>query len=292
MSNRSGSGYTEGSRLAAARIGVTDSPAPTSVPAIVRSSSGVLPDMSTGLSKRSISSTAFFISEGSAWSFFSSSGLRSSVRTPFPIRSVVVRLPAASSRLHIDTISSSVSLSPPSSAAISDVIRSARGRPRRSSITRRRYASIASPASFASWRSSGVSIGLKFITPRSDQRLKSARSAGSTPSISAITIVGSGPANASIRSTSPSALISSNSSSTISCILGRICSTALAVKALLTSPRSRVWYGGSAKSMLGWRSMSANPNIDSKLPGAALRGSTERLRSKSSSSTSSCLVST
>src|SRR5439155_757497 len=89
---RSNRAQTDGSRLDAARIGVTDSPAPTCVPAIVRSSSGVRPDIRTGLSKRSISSTAFLISAGSSCSFFSSRGFRSRVRTPFPIRSVVVKL--------------------------------------------------------------------------------------------------------------------------------------------------------------------------------------------------------
>jgi hypothetical protein len=70
------------------------------------------------------------------------------------------------------------------------------------------------------------------------------------PSISAMTITGSGPANASIRS-KPSALVSGSSSSPmIRRMRGARRSTARGVNALLTSARSRVWSGGSLKSML------------------------------------------
>ena len=91
----------------------------------------------------------------------SCSGWRSKSQTPLPIRSVVVTLPAASSSLHIVTISRSVSWSPASSTAISALIRSSRGAARRSASARRRYASSSASACATAASSSSVKSGLR-----------------------------------------------------------------------------------------------------------------------------------
>ena len=98
------------------------------------------------------------------------------------------------------TSCSSVICSPLSSAAIIELMRSARGSARRSAIAWRKYASSSAEESTTRWRISGEIVGSKDMTPSSDQRLKSVRRSGSTPSISAMTIVGSGPANDAMRS--------------------------------------------------------------------------------------------
>ena len=90
-------------------------------------------------------------------------------------------------------------------------------------------------ADFRRW-----SLGLNLGFSPSDQRRKSARSAGSMPSISAMTMIGSGEAKSAIRSNSGlSASVSSNPSA-ISAIWPRIDSMAWALNAFVTRPRSRL----------------------------------------------------
>ena len=83
-----------------------------------------------------------------------------------------------------------------------------------------------------------------------DHSAKRARSSGGTPSISAITITGRGPATARIRSKPAGSSTASRSS----CITVRMCgsraSTTRGVNAWLTSDRSRVWSGGSRNSIV------------------------------------------
>src|SRR5690606_2361534 len=75
------------------------------------------------------------------------------------------------------------------------------------------------------------------------------RSAAGTPSISAMTITGSGKAYASMRSIPPSFSPGWSSSCAISTTRGTRPSTVLGVNALLTSRRRRVWSGGSRSSI-------------------------------------------
>src|SRR5437660_1483210 len=89
-------------------------------------------------------------------------------------------------------------------------------------------------------------------SPRAMSRphcLKRSRSSTGTPSIWQITVTGSGYANCSIRSIVPAPSTPSSRPSTIACTSGRSRSTIFGVKALLTSPRSRVWSGGSRSSI-------------------------------------------
>ena len=81
------------------------------------------------------------------------------------------------------------------------------------------------------------------------QALKRSWSFTGTPSISQMTRTGSGYANSSIRSIWPFPAASASRSSTICWMWGRRLSSAFGVKALLTSPRRRVWSGGSRSSM-------------------------------------------
>ena len=129
------------------------------------------PELITGESKRSISSTAFSSSSGRARSFASSLGCSSSARTPLPIRSVVVTLPAISSRLHCITISSSFIESPPSVACTIALIRSCAGTARRSAIALRKHASSAAYALAAISASSALRMTLKTPGPRRSTRL-------------------------------------------------------------------------------------------------------------------------
>ena len=64
-----------------------------------------------------------------------------------------------------------------------------------------------------------------------------------------MTVTGSGYANCSIRSIVPAPSTASSRPSTIACTSERRRSTIFGVKALLTSPRSRVWSGGSRSSI-------------------------------------------
>ena len=73
----------------------------------------------------------------------------------------------------------------------------------------------------------------------SDQSLKRSWSAAGTPSISAITVIGSGKAYSAERSISPRGSTASSSSSAIAWIRGRSCSTIFGVNAFVTSRRRR-----------------------------------------------------
>ena len=90
-------------------------------------------------------------------------------------------------------------------------------------------------------------------TTACDQTWNLSWSAAGTPSSSQITVIGSGNAKASMRSTdsSPPAKrpsIASSSDAVISSIRGRSPAIRRAVNALTTRRRSRVWSGGSRLS--------------------------------------------
>ena len=114
--------------------------------------------------------------------------------------------------------SSSESVSPPSSTATSALTRSSPGSLRRSSKSACRYATKSAIKTPNRSSSSAVSAGL---TIASDHSRKRSRSAGGTPSNSAITVIGSGNANDDTSSISPVATTGSISPSAISWIRGR-----------------------------------------------------------------------
>ena len=122
-------------------------------------------------------------------------------------------------------------------------------------MIRPKYSSNQSAVSSTCWPSSGVRFGSSTRAKRSECSLNSSRSAVGTPIISAITTVGSGFASAEISSIRPEPPDSASASSIIPCAVARMWSSILAtargVKARLTSPRSRVWSGGSRLKMLG-----------------------------------------
>ena len=88
------------------------------------------------------------------------------------------------------------------------------------------------------------------LTMALDQRWNFRRSSGGTPSISAMTIVGSGRAKSPIRSIRRRPRTSASSEPATASTRGRSSSTSRGVKAFCTSARSRVWSGGSTSSML------------------------------------------
>ena len=82
----------------------------------------------------------------------------------------------------------------------------------------------------------------------SDHAFIGSRPSGGTPSISAMTITGSGYAKSPITSMVPRSITAASSASTIASIRGRRRSTARDANAVLMNPRSRVWVGGSLKT--------------------------------------------
>ena len=169
---------------------------------------------------------------------------------PFPIRFTVVSWPARNSRVTLSTSSVSDSMSPSSSAAIMALSRSSSLRPRfhamASAMTRFIW-SIASKMASACWK---ARMGSSTWVTVCDQARSWSRSPSGMPSISEITVNGSGKANSLMRSTGASRVArSSKMSSTSSPARARICSTARGVKALETSLRRRVWSGGSMFKM-------------------------------------------
>ncbi len=84
-----------------------------------------------------------------------------------------------------------------------------------------------------------------------DQALNFARSVAGTPSVSAMTITGSGTEKSLTTSMRPGSGSASISSSAISPMWGRMRSTTRGVNALLTRLRMRVCAGGSMLSMVG-----------------------------------------
>ena len=198
MSNRSGSGKRSGSRLAAAMTAMTACPCRMGLPPSSRSV-GRQPRRCAGWGSRSAAAprprTA--TSEGSSRSRASSSGWRSSVSSPLPIRLVVVSWPPTIVTMQLATTSSSVSRSPSISAVIS-AWTGLRAAPVRSARDRVVEVRPSSPRRCCSTRAtrSGLCWKLPSISAKSaDQRLELlvVRRPG-RPSISAVTIAGSGSA--------------------------------------------------------------------------------------------------
>ena len=86
------------------------------------------------------------------------------------------------------------------------------------------------------WNTSGETVSATMVA---DQARNWSRSATGMPSSSQITVIGSGNANEANRSTSRRVDISSSRAAVMAVIRGRSSSTRRAVKALLTSLRSR-----------------------------------------------------
>ena len=99
-------------------------------------------------------------------------------------------------------------------------------------------------ADSAASRSSALRVGSRMRARWSDHTANCARSSGGMPSISAMTITGSGLATASMRSKPDGSSTASSSVVMSSRMWGSRAATARGVKALLTRARSRVWSGG------------------------------------------------
>ena len=147
------------------------------------------------------------------------------------------------------SISRSVSASPSSSAWARALTMSLSGSARRAWMMGVKYSSSASPASIAAARSSGLIVGSRRRARRFDQDRNRSRSLAGTPSISAITMTGSGYATASMRS-KPAGSTSSRRVFMRPRMWGSRALTARRVNALLTRARNRVWSGGSRNSMV------------------------------------------
>ncbi len=165
------------------------------------------------------------------------------------MRFTVVSCPAMYKSTTNVTSSSAVSLSPDSSAEISEDSMSSPGFRRRSLIVSSRNGSKPANAASASSRSAKPTVGSSVRVITCDHsRSSSARLVG-IPSIAEITRNGTGKATSSMSSKVPplrtrcSAL--SSASSTNRCTMGRSDSMALGVNDFETSRRSRVWSGGS-----------------------------------------------
>ena len=206
-SKRSGSAQRSGSRLAAPIISITRAPAgifspPSSTSAVVTRGSPW-----TGGSKRSASSTASGTRSGSARRRSSSLGWASSASTALPSRFVVVSFPATSRSRQKASSSSGESRPSDVSACTSWLIRSSDGSLRRRSISASKYALNSRTASMIG---ASATPRRAWPTNASDQRLKSAWRARSTPSSSAITVTGSGIVRSRTRSVGPPRAISSS----------------------------------------------------------------------------------
>ncbi len=158
----------------------------------------------TGESYRSTSSIAFFMRPRSLRRRASWPGFRSSAITAFPIRSLVLRLPARRSRLHCGEISTSLSRSPDASVINIMLTRSSPGFLRRRSISATKKVSSPFRAISAAFTPAASLTGLKpTLMMASDQSLKTLYRSGSMPRISAIRTVGIGLATCRIRPNSP-----------------------------------------------------------------------------------------
>ena len=135
-------------------------------------------------------------------------------------------------------------------AATSALTRSGPGVLRRFSICAEKYARRSSTEVVNSGGSGFPGSVLSPETIASDHRLKVAYSSGSTPSISAITITGSGLARSRITSKSRRSLTLSRSMLVSSRMRGSISRIRRGVKSRLTSLRSRVCTGGSENSIV------------------------------------------
>ncbi|CAM5733289.1 hypothetical protein STENM223S_05877 [Streptomyces tendae] len=175
--------------------------------------------------------------------------------------------------------SSGDSRSPSSSALwISALIRSSPGCRRLPSTSVARYCAIEAAAAL---RTSGSEAPMaSFDQVRNDSRSKSG-----TPRSSQITEMGSGKDNASTRSARPSgaASIRSSSASVVFWMRGASSSTRRVVNSRATSLRSRVWSGGSARSMCGPEETAPNGRS-----GEALLQSFESLGSVRAARPTSC----
>ncbi|CAM3093120.1 hypothetical protein SAXI111661_17650 [Saccharomonospora xinjiangensis] len=109
-------------------------------------------------------------------------------------------------------------------------------------MTPTRYSSTARTASF-------MRAGSLVVKMVSVQRRKASSSAGGMPSNLHVTAIDIGKDTLRSRSISCSPASVSSRPSTIRVISGRSDSTLLRVNAFADSSRSRVWSGGSAKSM-------------------------------------------
>jgi hypothetical protein len=146
-SNSSGRSIDSGSRCAAAMSNIMLSPFGMSTTPIVMCSPAIRMASCTGGSYRMVSSTTIDTRPGSAARARHCAGCISIACIALAIRLTVVSWPAMRSRLQVATISSSVSWSPSSSAAMSPEIRSPRGSPRRRSMSPWRYSRSHRPAS-------------------------------------------------------------------------------------------------------------------------------------------------
>ena len=129
------------------------------------------------------------------------------------------------------------------------------------------WISSSSAARIAAARSGSATGSSERTTVPVSFRIRS-WSAGGVPSISAITLNGSGNASASTRSTRRCSAMPSSMPSTSSVIRGRSAWMARGVNALDTSLRSLVWSGGSRSSMdttLARGDSSAAPYICSRI---------------------------
>ncbi len=242
-SSLSAAGNRSGSRFAEPMTAITRSPRrivcePTSTSVVAQR----VIERSTGLSKRRSSSTASGSPAGFARSFSSSSGCLSSASTLFPMRLTVVSCPATIRSTTMLKSSSSLSVSPASSACTSALTRSSPGSARRCSKRPCRYARNCSTAAPKACCSSSVSAGL---TNRFDHWRNRSRSSDGMPSNSQITTIGSGNAKSSTRFISPRGSTASISSSAISWTRGRSPSTMRGVNAFETRRRRRRWSSPS-----------------------------------------------
>ena len=152
---------------------------------------------------------------------------------------------------------------------------SSRGSALRSLMMGTRYSSRAAIADSAVSRSAGVRVGSRMRARWFDQMPNCSRSAGGMPSISAMTMTGSGLATARMRSKPDGSSTASSSALISSRMWGSRAATARGVNALLTRARSRVWSGGSRNSMLGSATVG---RLACRRDATRLRGSLEKWR--------------
>ncbi len=167
------------------------------------------------------------------------------------MRLVVVSLPASSNSTTNCSSSASLSASASSRAATRALTRSGPGLRLRFWTSPAKYSRNSRNAALMS---SGIGVPgsvLSASTTLSDQSLKVAYCSGGTPSISEITITGSGTARSAITSISPLRAALLSSSDAIAQMRGSRSRMRRGVKSRVTSLLRRVWMGGSEPSTVG-----------------------------------------
>ena len=255
-SKASGSVNTASSRLADGYSSRSVSPAAISRPPRTVSRVAVRAMFLIGETQRSISSTAVGMRDGSAVRAARWSGCRNSCHIPPEMTCRVVSSPPM--RMSSDSWrrESWSSRSPSTVAWVRALMRSSRGRARRSATTAAAYSLKPANASAARSSRAGSSPPVSARSMSSDQASSFWRSSGAKPRASPITMSGSCAARSVTKSHSPRSQTASMISSQIRSRWARRPATRRGVNPALTSFRRSLCSGSSMSIIIGMAGLS------------------------------------